>query len=160
MRNTHDKCAGWSLVAWRVQPYAAGMTTEQNKQLMQTVFAELSNGNSEPFVESLADDVRWTLTGTTAWSRTYDGKPAVQRELLRPLFAQFGDRYTSEATRFTAEDDRVVVEAHGRVTTKEGRPYNNSYCYVFRIADGRVKEITEYFDTQLVATALAPPSIG
>jgi uncharacterized protein len=84
----------------------------------------------------------------------------VQRELLGPLFAQFGDRYTSEATRFTAEDDRVVVEAHGRVTTKEGRPYNNSYCYVFRIADGRVKEITEYFDTQLVATALAPPSIG
>jgi uncharacterized protein len=134
------------------------MTTEQNKQLIQEIFSALSRGDSKPFVESLAGDVRWTLAGTTPWSRTYDGKPAVLAELLGPLFAQFADRYTSEATRLTAEDDRVVVEASGRVTTKAGVPYNNSYCYVLRLADGRVKEITEYFDTQLVATALAPPT--
>jgi hypothetical protein len=124
---------------------------------MQQVFSALSQGDSRPFVDSLADDVRWTLTGSTPWSRTYDGKPAVQRELLAPLFAQFADRYTTEATRFIAEGDHVVVEHHGRVTTKAGRPYRNTYCYVCRLADGRVKEITEYFDTQLVAVALAPP---
>jgi ketosteroid isomerase-like protein len=50
-----------------------------------------------------------------------------------------------------------VVEARGHVTTKAGLPYDNSYCYVFRLGDGRVAEITEYFDTQLVATRLAPP---
>jgi uncharacterized protein len=133
------------------------MSVARNKQLVQEIFVELAKGNSRPFVESLADDVRWTLTGTTAWSKTYDGKQAVQSELLRPLFAQFADRYTAEATRLTAEDDRVVVEARGRVTTKAGQPYNNAYCYVFRLVDGRVKEITEYFDTELVAIALAPP---
>jgi ketosteroid isomerase-like protein len=133
------------------------MTTGENKQLMQTIFSELSRGNSRPFVDSLADDVRWTLTGTTDWSRTYDGKQAVRSELLRPLFAQFGERYMAEATRLTAEDDRVVVEARGQVTTKAGRPYDNAYCYVFRIVGGRITEITEYFDTELVATALAPP---
>jgi uncharacterized protein len=133
------------------------MTTAQNKELMQGIFSELARGNSKPFVDSLADDVRWTLTGTTRWSRTYDGKPSVQGELLGPLFAQFAERYTSEASRFTAEGDRVVVEARGRVTTKAGLPYNNSYCYVCRLANGKVMEITEYFDTELVATALVPP---
>jgi ketosteroid isomerase-like protein len=133
------------------------MTTNRNKQLMQEIFDGLSRGDSKPFVDSLADDVRWTLIGTTDWSRTFDGKEEVRTGLLDPLFGQFADRYTSEASRFTAEEDRVVVEARGNVTTKAGRPYRNTYCYVFRIADGRVSEITEYFDTQLVATVLASP---
>jgi ketosteroid isomerase-like protein len=129
----------------------------ENKRRLTQIFEELARGNSRPFVESLADDVRWTLSGSTAWSRTYDGKQAVRAELLEPLFGQFADRYTAEAVRLTAEDDRVVVEARGRVTTKAGRPYNNTYCYVFRLDDGRIKEITEYFDTELVAAALDPP---
>jgi hypothetical protein len=134
------------------------MTTRQNKARMQQIFAALSRGDSRPFVDALGDDVRWTITGSSEWSRTYDGKDAVQRELLAPLFAQFADRYTAEASRFIAEDDYVVVEFRGRATTKAGRPYNNTYCYVFRLADGKVTEITEYFDTQLVASALeAPP---
>jgi hypothetical protein len=52
-----------------------------------------------------------------------------------------------------------VVEFRGRAMTKAGRPYNNTYCYVFRLADGQVAEITEYLDTQLVATALEAPAV-
>jgi ketosteroid isomerase-like protein len=133
------------------------MTASQNRWLIQGVFAELAMGNSRPFVDSFADDVRWTLTGRTAWSGTYEGKQAVQDELLAPLAAQFADRYRSTATRFVAEGDHVVVEARGHVTTKAGEPYDNTYCFVFRLAGGEVKEITEYCDTELVASALAVP---
>jgi ketosteroid isomerase-like protein len=49
----------------------------------------------------------------------------------------------------------VVIQCHGRVTTKTGKPYNNTYCYVCRMADGKMRELTEYLDTELVATALA-----
>ncbi len=134
------------------------MSATQNKEHMRQIFAALSTGDSKPFVDALADDIRWTVTGSSSWSRTYDGKDAVQAELLGPLFAQFAGRYTAEASRFITEDDYVVVEYRGRVTTKTGRPYNNTYCYVFRLADGKVKEITEYFDTLLVETALDAPS--
>jgi ketosteroid isomerase-like protein len=51
----------------------------------------------------------------------------------------------------------VVVECRGRVTTTSGSPYNNTNCWVCRIADGKLRELTEYLDTELVATALAPP---
>jgi uncharacterized protein len=135
------------------------MSAAENKQLMQHVYAELAKGNSKPFLDSLADDVRWTISGTTAWSRTYDGIEAVLNELLRPLFAQFADQYTNTAQRLIAEDDFVVVECRGRVTTKSGQPYNNTYCYVLRIEDGKVRELTEYLDTQLVATALDAPTL-
>jgi len=130
------------------------MGAAENKQLMQSIFSELSKGNGKPFVESLADDFCWTITGSTKWSGTYRGKEAVITELLRPLFAQFADQYTNTAHRFIAEDDYVVVECHGRVTTKAGAPYNNTYCWVCRITDGKLQELTEYMDTELVTTAL------
>jgi uncharacterized protein len=130
------------------------MSAAENKRLMQNIFSELSKGNGKPFVESLADDFCWTITGSTKWSRTYRGKEVVLTELLRPLFAQFADQYTNTAHRFIAEDDYVVVECRGRVTTKSGAPYNNSYCWVCRVADGKLQELTEYLDTELVTTAL------
>ncbi len=133
------------------------MSAAENKQLLQTIFAELSVGNGKPFIDSLADDFCWTITGTTAWSKTYRGKQSVRTELLRPLFAQFADQYTNKLHRIIAEGDFVVVECRGHVTTKLGKPYNNTYCWVCRVAEGKLKELTEYLDTQLVATALQPP---
>ncbi len=130
------------------------MSTTENKHLMQDIFAELSKGNGQPFVESLADDFCWTVTGTTEWSKTYQGKQAVLTELLQPLFSQFENQYTNTAQRFIAEDDYVVVECHGNVTTKAGLPYNNTYCWVCRIAEGKLQELTEYMDTALVTAAL------
>jgi len=132
------------------------MSTTENKQLMQRIFAELARGNGKPFVDSLADDICWHIIGTTSWSGTYRGKQAVQSDLLQPLFAQFADRYSNTAQRFVAEDDIVVVECRGRVTTRSGKPYNNTYCWVCRIAGGKLAELYEYMDTELVATALGP----
>ena len=49
------------------------------------------------------------------------------------------------------------VEARGKVTTKSGKPYNNSYCYVCRLLDGKLVEVTEYMDTEMAAAVLGPP---
>jgi uncharacterized protein len=57
------------------------------------------------------------------------------------------------AHRFIAEDDHVVVEGRGHATTRSGKAYNNTYCWIYRIADGKAQEITEYMDTELAATA-------
>ena len=129
----------------------------ENKQLMQGIYSELAKGNSRPFVDAMADDVRWFMMGTTKWSRAYHGKQAVLTELLAPLRAQFAGQYTAAASRFIAEGDLVVAEVRGQVTTKAGKPYNNAYCFIFKIAGGKVKEMTEYLDTELVSAALADP---
>jgi ketosteroid isomerase-like protein len=133
------------------------MGAAENKRLITGVFDELSSGNGRPFTEMLADDVRWTVVGTSRWGRTYEGKRAVIDELMRPLFGQFADRYRAQATSITAEDDRVVVEARATATTKSGQPYNQTYCYVFRLANGKVAELSEYTDTELISRVLEPP---
>ena len=126
------------------------MPAEENKRLLQRVFDELARGNSGALIEVLADDVEWHVTGTTKFSRTYRGKASLMNDLLAPLFSQLAEQFVMVGERFITDGDHVVVEARGKVTTKTGKPYNNKYCWVFRVEDGRVKEITEYMDTQLV----------
>src|SRR5712692_4281675 len=130
------------------------MSAAENKRLLQQVFSEMEKGNSRPWVEIMADDVRWTVIGTTRWSKTYEGKQSVLTDLLGVLRSRLADRMTMSAHRFIAEDDHVAVEARGRATTKDGRPYNNTYCLICRMAGGKVKELTEYVDTELVTAAL------
>lgn len=130
------------------------MSAAGNKQAIQAIFDELARGNGRPFVDAMADDFCWIITGTTRWSGTYRGKQAVIERLLRPLYARFADTYTNRARRIVAEGDLVVVECRGQVTTTAGMPYHNEYCYVIRMADGQMRELTEYLDTALVTAAL------
>lgn len=53
------------------------MGASENKDLLQHAFTEVAKGDSQPFMELLADDLRWTIIGSTAWSGTYEGKQAV-----------------------------------------------------------------------------------
>jgi hypothetical protein len=133
------------------------MSAVENKELMEHRFEELAEGNGRPFREGLADDVRWSIIGNTAWSGTWKGLRSVSEGLLNPLYAQFETTYRAEATRVIAEGEWVVIESRGDVMTKRGRPYRNTYCYVCRLEGGKVKEITEYCDTQLLTEALSPP---
>jgi uncharacterized protein len=130
------------------------MGATENKQLMHQIFEELSKGNSDLFVASMADDFRWTVTGTTKWSKTYVGKKSVLTDIFGVLSAKINGKIIVTATRLIAEEDYVVVEARGSNTTKSGVPYNNNYCFVFRLSDNQLKEVTEYFDTELVTAAL------
>ena len=126
------------------------MPTEENRRLMQQIFAQLAEGNAAALVESLADDVVWRVTGTTPFSKAFEGKAMLINELVGPLFSQLEEPPRMNADRFIADGDCVVVECRGKATLKNGRPYNNKYCMVFRLEDGKIKEVTEYMDTDLV----------
>ena len=56
-----------------------------------------------------------------------------------------------------ADGEHVVVEAQGRATTKRGQPYNNEYCFLYRLSGGKIVEVTEYLDTRLAGAVLHPP---
>lgn len=126
------------------------MSVMDNKQLMQDILSEMSEGNLAPLVDAMAEDMRWTWMGTGRWSHTFEGKQSVVNELLAAVNSTLTQPYEVVAHRFIAEDDFVVVEHSGRNTTPDGRPYNNKYCWVCRFADGKLRELREYMDTELV----------
>ncbi|MET0152111.1 MAG: nuclear transport factor 2 family protein [Candidatus Binatia bacterium] len=129
------------------------MGAAENKKLIQSMFAELSRGNGAGYLDGLADDVQFTIMGSTKYSGTFRGKQDVINRLLNPLMSELDGGLEVTPDAFIAEGDTVVMQGHGRSKTKSGKPYNNLYCQVFRIAGGKVREITEYLDTELVTQA-------
>jgi ketosteroid isomerase-like protein len=129
------------------------MSVADNKKLIETMFDELSRGNGEGYLARLADDVEFKIEGTTKFSGTFRGKADVLERLLMPLMSRLEGPLAITVDHLIADGDKVVVQAHGQSTTKEGKPYNTSYCQVFRIEGAKVKSITEYLDTELVTQA-------
>lgn len=128
-----------------------------NRARMEYVFAETAKGNGLPFLEAFAEDASWTIIGTTGWSKTYHGKAAIMADLIAPLRRVLAPPIKTRAQRIIAGDGIVVVEARGENITRDGKPYQNSYCYVFEFQDGKVSALTEYADTELFRSALGDP---
>ncbi|MBH5369589.1 nuclear transport factor 2 family protein [Bradyrhizobium glycinis] len=137
------------------------MNASANKKLLQDIFAAAANPDPAArdralFTASLADDAKWVVTGQYSWSRTFSGKEAILGELHGYVRTRLRDRTRTIAHRFIADGDIVVVEAKGDNVTREGARYDNDYCLVFRLADGKIKEIREYCDSVLTEKALGP----
>ena len=126
------------------------MTTDTNKQLVRTAFEALGNSDARPLYDLMRDDFAWIIEGQSRFSRRYEGKETVKRDLLTPLFEAFATPYRFTIDEIIAEGDRVVVLGRGAVQTKTGKDYNNSYCFVLRLEDGKLVELREYLDTALV----------
>lgn len=125
------------------------MNDNPNKQAMARVLAELADGRFTPFAESFADDIVWTIQGTTPWSRSYEGKQAVLA-MLGAVTTRVDGPYRMQAHRILADGDFVVVEGQGRNKLRAGGRYDNAYCWVCRFERGRLRELVEYMDTDLV----------
>ncbi len=132
------------------------MGLAENKQVVRTFFDAGNRGDLESCLRLMADDVTWTNIGSTKYSGTFVGKEALVADLLGPLFDQLATGIASTLEGVIAESDLVVVQSRGRAETKDGRPYNNTYCHVFRINDGKISEVTEYFDTALTSSVFGP----
>jgi ketosteroid isomerase-like protein len=130
-----------------------GMGAAENKKQIREVFEEMARGNANALSEAMADDFRWVFPGNWSWSGTWGPKPNALKGLLRPLMAQFTD-YRCEADLIIAEDDRVVVQARGHGTTTRGEQYEQTYCFILRMADGKITELVEHCDTALVERVL------
>ncbi|MEV6771241.1 nuclear transport factor 2 family protein [Nocardia sp. NPDC051030] len=129
------------------------MSPIENKALIRGIFEQMARGNGRALTDAMSDECRWTFPGEWSWSGTWEPKSTVVHGLLRPLLTQFAD-YRSEADLILADDDRVVVQARGIGTTVAGEPYPQTYCFLFRIADGRITEVIEHCDTALVERVL------
>ncbi|HMB23098.1 MAG: nuclear transport factor 2 family protein [Chloroflexota bacterium] len=124
------------------------MTDEKN--LVANVMAALAEGNDQPFLEAMHDDIKWTWMGSGDLSRTFAGKASVLDELWKSVKTDIAPPFRVRATRILADRDYIVVEGLGNNRTPNGREYNNRYCWVMRISAGKIVELKEYMDTDLV----------
>jgi ketosteroid isomerase-like protein len=130
------------------------MSAAENKKLMEKIFAGVAAGERGLFLESLADDVTMCVTGQYSWSQTFKGKASLVQDLHGHLRTLLAEPRRTIPLRFIAEGDYVVVEAKGDMATKEGVRYDNDYCLIYRLKNGKLAEIREYQDSTLCERVL------
>jgi ketosteroid isomerase-like protein len=116
------------------------MTAADDISLLKEISEEFAKGNME-FVEPyLSDDIKWNIIG----ENSIIGKEQVL-EVSKMLQLESFPVITIK--NIVAEGNYVVVESTGVAKTKEGKPYNQTYCEIFRFINNKVQEITTYLDT-------------
>jgi ketosteroid isomerase-like protein len=96
-----------------VQHQVAQPDRAANKQLVKRIYTDAANRSGTTFVDSIADDVCWIVTGQYSWSRTFRGRDAVLHGLMGHFRSLFAARPRTVAHNLIAEGDTVVVEAKG-----------------------------------------------
>jgi len=125
-----------------------------NKEIIAAAFEKMAQGDPSLWLDTMADDIRYELVGDNSWGRVYRGKQAFREELGRPLMSRVEPPLRMRAMRILSDGDHVVLEAAGENQTRSGETYNNRYCMIIRMKDGKVVELTEYVDTALLLRVL------
>jgi ketosteroid isomerase-like protein len=125
-------------------------STESNKQIVLRAYASLKEGNVTGYFDSMADDITLTYFGNHLFTGTYHGKQDILDNYVPVLLNRLDGPIKITVTNAIAEGDQVFVEAAGESQTKDGLDYNNLYGIVLRLKDGKIKEVREYMDTELV----------
>ena len=127
------------------------MSTAENKKLILDAFAAWARGDGNAFFNLLAEDVRWTVIGSTPVSRTYSSRDAFVEGAVKPLTAKLAGPIVPTVRDIIAEGDKVALQWEGRSSAKNGTVYYQVYCWVMRLTDGKVREGTAYLDTELIS---------
>lgn len=127
-------------------PAAEKSTEARNKQIVQAAFDAWAAGTGNPF-DLLKPDAKWTIVGNAPVSRTYNTKQEFMDAVIKPFNARMSTRLIPSVRRIYAEGDTVIVLFDANGTARDGRPYQNTYTWYFRMDDGAVVEAIAFFDT-------------
>jgi len=122
--------------------------TQRNKELA-TRFVDAMGGDFVGAVRDImAEDCRIVTQGTTAISGVRGKAEALAAVALVGQLFPKGLPVTIHAT--IAEGDTVAMQAESLATHVSGKTYNNKYAFWMRFRDGKMIEMIEYLDTELV----------
>ena len=127
---------------------------EHNKQVVLAFIDAMGRGDAAAAAPCIAEDT-FTLAkgfGQFAGVRTHDTILATIDAFRQLMPGGMEPTILS----VTGEDNRVVVEFEGNGTLFNGETYNNQYCMVFMLRDGRIRQVNEYFCTLLADKVLWP----
>jgi ketosteroid isomerase-like protein len=90
----------------------------------------------------------WTIVGSSPLSKTYPSKQAFLDEVIHPFNARMATPLRPSVRGIYADGDMVIAFFDAGATTNDGRSYQNTYTWYFRMQDGQVRSAVAFFDTR------------
>jgi ketosteroid isomerase-like protein len=123
-----------------------GTTEARNKALAEAGFKAWHDGTGSPY-DLLADDAMWTIVGHSLASRTYLGRKDFIDNVIRPFNARMSQGLRPTIRGLYAEGDTVVIFFDASGMARDGKPYANTYAWLWEMRDGRIVKAHAFFDS-------------
>ena len=130
--------------------------TESNRRLIGDAFSRWERGDFSAVLDLMAEDLEWTIIGTTAISGTYTSRDAFQDTVGNMLRKAFKSPIQPTIRKVIADGSDVAVLFESHADTVAGPDYDQVYCWALEVVDGRIRRGTAYLDTALIDAVVAP----
>ena len=122
------------------------------KQFVEKLFKNLENGHPEQFFSQVSPNVLWEVMGTHPLAGVYHGK----QEFLDHTFVRLkkllkGGPVLKVSNILIAEDTPIVIVEMVQLSYSiNGRPFNNTYCWLVKFENEVIVHVRAYLDSALV----------
>jgi ketosteroid isomerase-like protein len=120
-----------------------------NKRIIEELFARLSASDINGVMDLLADDATWRVPGKPERlpvAGVYDKNRL--RRLFDRMLEQLESGLAMTVVDSIAEGDRVAVEVTSAGDLRNGRTYRQEYLFLMTVRGGKITAVREYLDTQ------------
>jgi ketosteroid isomerase-like protein len=133
---------------------------EQSKQIVIDAWKAFSSRDAQRIGSFFTEDAEWiapkgnaTELAMNQMNHTNLTNHMIGREVIANFIAKevpklFATNVSIDFRGFYADGQTVVVEERMQATLANGRKYDNDYCFIFELVDGKISEVREYMDTQ------------
>ncbi|MDP2676548.1 MAG: ketosteroid isomerase [bacterium] len=124
--------------------------------LVDTLFAKLADGQTDKFFEHVWDNVTWTVHGTHALAGVYRDKNTFLKNALGEVRKRLKGNWTLKIKNIIVSNyyDTAVVEMESLSVALNGKPFNNTYCWIVHFQRDVIVRVDAYVDSVLVQQLL------
>ncbi len=131
--------------------------TATTRQVVEDYYAALRTNDRPRLLELLDPDCSWSPPAS-APIEPLQGAQAIAAALGAKIVKETFDLtkpFNLEVRRMVVEGPVAVVQQRLQATAKAtGSAYDNQYCWIYEVRDGRIFNMEEYADTMVAAKAM------
>jgi ketosteroid isomerase-like protein len=126
------------------------------REYVEALFRNLETGNREAFFAAMSDDVAVSIMGTHTLAATYRGK----QNFLTNAHGRINRiRKPDVPLKIAVKNiliagDHAIIEMYSISTALNGKPIENTYCWICRFAGDKIVEVRAYTDTAAMEKAV------
>jgi ketosteroid isomerase-like protein/quinol monooxygenase YgiN len=130
----------------------------ENREVVERFLRSFATGDTDAIVGHMSDDATYWVSGSREGTGTGVATPkSAFAEMHRRGADLYVDRRLEIVPKaWTVQGERVAVEAQGFSELTNGRRHDNTYHFLFVVRDGKIAEVREYNDTDLMFRSVMP----
>jgi uncharacterized protein len=129
------------------------MNAEDNKRAAMATWKAFASRDPAEIAAMFTEDAEWFAPPGNATAAALNATKHVmgKADIVQFIAFEFGKLFARDVKLdfkgLYGDGDIVVVEHRLRATLANGAPYDNDYCFVLEMENGRVRRMREYMDT-------------